>query len=415
MRKIVLLTLLLAMSGLASAQDTSTVAYTYHNPDGNSYFPDATGTFPEVQQIDAVLDTMPLWVVGGLVNGEPVWTVALLDGRVVTVDSTGAITDLAQIAPEEPIAAIYDGENAPTLLRASDDASPLSHPVRLPGGEVAYNAVNGDLVILRDDEEIARLPLNLQVDARLLISDTGLLATYTDSTVDRYVHAIMGDDAEAAGLAVIAVSVDDAGVNVVAQVTLPGDDIYEGIAPLWADIDDDGTQEIVTTVSNGSSGATIRVYEADGTVLADAVPIGQGFRWRQQIAVAPFGINGETQLVDIRTPHIGGMVEFFDLEGDTLVVNNAQLGYTSHAIGSRNLDMGVAADFNGNGKPELVVTDHARQNVTAVENTQQGVTEVWRLPLDNTITTNIAAITLPDGTLALAVGNRSGVLRIWQP
>ncbi|MEL6272475.1 MAG: hypothetical protein AAGK74_01105 [Chloroflexota bacterium] len=413
MRKFALFILLLSLFTVVTAQDSTTVAYTHHNASGNSYFQGATGTFPDVQQIDAALDAVPLWVVGGLVRGEPVWTVALLDGRVVTVGGMGTATEIAQIAPEEPIAAIYDGENDPVLLRAGDDVSPLSHPVLLPGREVAYNATGGDLVIMREGEELARLPLNLQDDARLLISDTGLIATYADATADRYVHAIMGDEAEAASLSVI--SVEENRVRELARVTLPGNDIYEGIAPMWADIDDDGEQEIVTTVSNGASGATIRVYEADGTELASAVPIGQGFRWRQQLAVAPFGINGETQLVDIRTPHIGGMVEFFDLEGDTLVVNNAQLGYTSHAIGSRNLDMGVAADFNGNGKPELVVTDQSRQNVTAVENTQQGVTEVWRLPLGDTITTNIATVPLADGTLAIAVGNRAGVLRIWTP
>jgi hypothetical protein len=251
----------------------------------------------------------------------------------------------------------------------------------------------------------------MQPDARLVVSDTGQIATYTRAT-DRYTHGIMGDALEGGGLAVLEVA--NGAVNVVAEIELP-ENVFEGISPLWADIDSDGEQEIITTYSNPRDGAALRAYEANGNALANTTPIGQGGRWRHQVAVAPFGFNGETQLVDVRTPHIGGIVEFFDLVGDAIEIQNAQLGYTTHIIGSRNLDMGLAGDFDGNGIPELVGLDQIREIVLAVENTPQGVTEVWRLPLGGSISSNFAAITLPDGTAALAAGTRGGTLRIWQP
>jgi hypothetical protein len=44
-----------------------------------------------------------------------------------------------------------------------------------------------------------------------------------------------------------------------------------------------------------------------------------------------------------------------------------------------------------------------------------GVVEVWRLPLDGRLTTNLSAVTLPDNTLALAAGTDANLLRVWLP
>ncbi len=421
--KLVLLVAVLLMTTPAFAQDATSpqVAYTYQNVSGNRYLPDATGTFPEVRQLDVQFSEVPAWVVGGLVNDVPTWTVVSVDGRVMMTqaiadadDVSGLTLEIGQVGPGQPIAAVYDGQNPPQILTVGADVAPFSAPVALDvdAARFAYVADNGDLVlIIGGDAVAARQPLGIQQDAQIVVSDDGLIAVYTQAGNDRYTHGIMGDDIEGAGLAIL----DGETLDILAEVTLPGDDVFEGIAPFWADVDGDGTQEIVTTPSNGQVGAWIRAYTADGEVLADSRAIGQGFRWRHQLAAAPFGINGEFQIVDVLTPHIGGMVEFFDYTDGALVVNNAQLGYTSHIIGSRNLDQGAAADFNGNGKPELVIVDQRRRNVTALENTIDGVQEVWRLPLDGTLNTNFAAVQLPDGTLALAAGTTDGKLRVWLP
>jgi hypothetical protein len=421
--KIIALLALTALASVTFAQGASQphIAYTYQNGSGNRYLPDAAGTFPDVRQLDVQLDAVPAWVVGGLVNGAPTWTVALVDGRVLAVDAiagaddvSGLMLQIGQVAPQQPIAAVYDGQTPPQLLTVSSDIAPLSAPVAVDSdaARFAYVASNGDLVlIVGGDAEAARQPLNIQQDAQIVVSDDGLIAVYTQAGNDRYVHGIMGDDIEGAGLAIL----DGETLEVLASVTLPESDVFEGLSPFWADVDNDGTQDIITTPSNGQVGAWVRAYTAGGEILAESRAIGQGFRWRHQLAAAPFGINSEFQIVDVLTPHIGGMVEFFDYTDGELVVNNAQLGYTSHLIGSRNLDQGVAADFNGNGKPELVITDPARQNVTALENTTEGVQEVWRLPLDDTLYSNFAAVQLPDGTLALAAGTTDGRLRVWLP
>lgn len=395
--------------------------YTFTDPSGNRYIGDAAGSFPDVGSGEIRLDSTPLWVVGGLVGESPVWVVALDNGRVLAVQSladdasiSGLSIELGTLAPGTPPAVAFQQGGLPQLIAAGDDASPRTHPLIVDeiDEKRVYVSQNGDLILWREGDTLDQLALNLQPDARPVLSDGGLIATYSNATNERYVHAIMGDDLEGASLVLVAVQEDET-LAIVTQIDLPDEDVFEGISPFWADINDDGEQEIVTTVSNGRDGAWIRVYDVDGAIVGESRPIGQGFRWRHQLAAAPFGIAGETQIVDVRTPHIGGMVEFFTLRDALLSVNNAQLGYTSHLINSPNLDMGVAGDFDGDEQPELVITDQARQHVVAVANTPQGVAEVWRFPLSGTLTTNLTGVRLPDGRLALAAGTDAGILHVW--
>lgn len=417
MRRIVVVVMLLLFAMLIFAQDDQPmpIAYTYQQPTGNKLVM-GTGTFPNVSAASVQFDGVPLWVVGGVMNDAPVWVVALDDGRVIVTqptpntDGVSALSlELAQISPQQPIAVRFDGD-LPQLLTVGDDLSPLSHPVMV-GDALAYVSTNGDLVLWRDGAAVARLLLDVQADARLAVNDQNQIALYSAQT-SRYAHGIMGDGIEGGALAVV--QVDGDALTLLAEVELPADVVFEGIMPMWADMDDDGQVEIVTTVSGAQDGVFLRVYDIGDSVVLDSTPIGQGYRWRHQLAVGAFGINGETQLVDVLTPHIGGMVEFFDVRNGGLSVNNAQLGYTSHPIHSRNLDMALAGDFDGDGQPEVVFTDQAQQNIKAVVNSQQGVREVWSLSLEGRLSSNLAAVQVDGAGLALAAGTEDGRLWVWQ-
>jgi len=71
--------------------------------------------------------------------------------------------------------------------------------------------------------------------------------------------------------------------------------------------------------------------------------------------VAPFGPNGELELAEVLTPRIGGIAGFSRMDGDPLNLVAQQDGVTSHYVFSRNLDMGLAGDLDGDGQLELVV------------------------------------------------------------
>ena len=105
--------------------------------------------------------------------------------------------------------------------------------------------------------------------------------------------------------------------------------------------------------------------DVDGSLLVESEPIGRGNRWRNQLGVAPTGPDGELEIIDVRTPHIGGIVTFLQLDDDRLVVAADTAPYTSHVVGSRNLDMGVLADVTGDGRVEVVILSQDRSRLVA--------------------------------------------------
>jgi hypothetical protein len=143
--------------------------------------------------------------------------------------------------------------------------------------------------------------------------------------------------------------------------------------------------------------------------------IGRAYRWRHQLAVAPFGPDGDLELAAVLTPHIGGVVEYYRLAGDSLEIVATVTGYSSHAIGSRNLDMALASDLDGDGRVELLVPRQARTELGAIRRTLEGAEVAWEVPVGGRVSTNVAAVTLREGTLAVGVGHEGNGLQLWLP
>jgi hypothetical protein len=120
-------------------------------------------------------------------------------------------------------------------------------------------------------------------------------------------------------------------------------------------------------------------------------------------------------LVDVRTPHLGRVVEFFQLKGNELVLTASYQGYTSHTIGSRNLDMALAADVDGNGRPEVLLPNPEMTALGVIGRTEAGADLRGEVTLNGRLTTNLVGVSLPDGTLALGVGTDAGLLMLWLP
>nr|ABZ06289.1 putative FG-GAP repeat protein [uncultured marine microorganism HF4000_008B14] len=113
------------------------------------------------------------------------------------------------------------------------------------------------------------------------------------------------------------------------------------------------------------------------------------------------------------TPHIGGTVEFYRLEDDILRVVAKVPGFRTHAIGSRNLDMAVAGDFDGDGRIEILVPSQGMDEIGAIRRTEEGAEVAWTLPIDGKVSTNLAAVSSDSGGLTLGVGRNDGVLLVW--
>ncbi len=394
--------------------------YTYHNPAGN-HFVRGQGSFPDVQTVDVPLRGAPAWAVAYAME-TAVWHVVLVNGdlQVIEVAPDGRAQTLAYQpnwfeGAQPPVVGVSMVEGT-YVLRSDESVAPLSHAIPVNDFEVLYISRAGDLVLGREQGALARLPIDAQPDARLVMNSVGQVALYANATDQRYVHGIMGDALEAATLLVL--DVRESRIRLLARVDLPGEDVYEGIAPFWADIDGDGVEDLVTTVSNGSLGARLRAYLWDGAGIrqeVDGPPIGQGNRWRHQLSAERFGPAGRIEIAATLTPHIGGALEFFRL-GDAALERTATFpGVTTHALGSRNLDQTAAGDFNGDGQPEVLAMDRGRRAVLAVQRQDGGARLIWRLDAGGEIVSNFAPVELLDGQMGLAVGTVDRRLRVWLP
>ena len=54
-------------------------------------------------------------------------------------------------------------------------------------------------------------------------------------------------------------------VQVVTQISIPGQLVVEGISPIWADLNGDGQSEIIVALSEAEQGAQVAVYSESGS------------------------------------------------------------------------------------------------------------------------------------------------------
>ncbi len=319
--------------------------------------------------IEVALPGTPLWVVA---FGPDSWHVELADGTAVTVHESGSVEVAPSVSPDPP------------EVRPRDDGD---------GFEVVSALRLRDLFV-------DPLP-----DTRVVYSGPTLVALAEPT--DRYRHGVLGDRIEAGAIEIV-----DTDTGSTRRITIEAPAVVEGISPMLADLDGDGEMEIVVTTAQGEDGARLEAWSLDGEFVAASLPIGRGNRWRNQLGAAPLGPNGEIELVDVQTPHIGGIVQFFRLEGDQLVRQAQLSSFTTHEIGSRNLDQGVLVDSTGDGRPEVLVLSTSARDLVAIERTADGADVVAEVPLDSSVRTNLALRPSAE-TTALAVGTSDGRLLVW--
>jgi len=369
---------------------------------------------PGIPPLDIQLAGVPEWLVAAPSGRGSIWVAVLEDGRkqaFMVEDGqyreAGVIgSSVPKGAP--PLLGVAGGE-AFLLTNRSDSNAGFSHTVPLgDSGRVAFIETSGDLVVQKDGFETGRLPVDALLDARLLVDEQERILLLTKPST-RYPHGIAGDELEATEITLVETQPS---LNIAVQIAIPGQKVVEGISPIWADLDGDGRREVIVTQSDSDEGAQVVVYDESGKHVAEGPAVSRGNRWRHQIAVGPFGANGEVELAEVLTPHIGGIAGFYRLEGNSLDLKVQQGGVTSHPLFSRNLDMGLAADMDGDGQPELVVFDQQFEELTALRRTADGVELAWQTPVGGKAVTNLGAFNL-EGRLTLGVGRDDGVLRVW--
>ena len=376
------------------------------------------GNLPLQTFIDIELPGIPLWLVGAPHESGIIWFVALEDGQSLAyfTSEDGAVETLINppnLPPGMPPFWQSYSDKYSLVTVPQLDQSPLTHPINLPLSSLrVYIDQNGDIEFIDvSDHNVATLDVSALPDARILLDEHDRLLLLTDPT-EKYNHGVLGDNLEAASITLIETQPI---IQVVSVISISENEVIEGIAPIWIDMNGDGQREIIVTVSDLNLGAGIVVFSENGERLAEGPKMGQPFRWRHQIAYGTMGSNGELELVVVRTPHIGGLVEYYRFSDDNLEIVAQYSGITSHVLGSRNLDMAAVGNFDGDQQAELLLPNPGLTELVAVRRSASGAEEDWRLSIGGKLSTNLAGVTLPNREIALGIGRADGFLRLWLP
>lgn len=262
-----------------------------------------------------------------------------------------------------------------------------------------------DIVAIGTPNDYSETPVNLLNDT-LLATDGAFIVALTDP-VSRLNHGIVGDAIEAGGFVVI----EDNGA-IRSRVVLDEPDVIEGRSAMLGDVTGNGETEVVVTISNASDGSRMAVFDLDGTLLAESAPIGQGNRWRHQLAIVddPEG----PLILTILTPHIGGCLQALRIVNGRLESVAIKGDYSSHTINSRTLDGAYVGDLDGDGKWEVLVPNQRRNTLVALslegDNFQEDFTLVT--PEGARFESNIAVIDWGDRTV-VAIVTVDGAAAIW--
>lgn len=170
---------------------------------------------------------------------------------------------------------------------------------------------------------------SLEKEASTSAKELFALAEYSD----RYPHGALGDDFEPTAILKTDSSVEDKPF-----IQLPESKVFETNRLILADINSDGEDEILVTVSDQQLGAANYVYDSHtGELLAQTDYIGERFRWRMLVGVID-DEKGQSYLVDVVTPHLTGTLTLYQMQENQLVAIDQKEGYFSHEYGSASLD-----------------------------------------------------------------------------
>lgn len=175
-----------------------------------------------------------------------------------------------------------------------------------------------------------------------------------DGPVTRYRHFVLGRNHEPETLWVNAIG--NRGLCGHA-LTLDDDHVFEDVAPRLADLDGDGTNEVIVTRSHVNRGAQLAIYRwtgSDLTLAATTPYIGRRHRWLAVIGVADLDGDGAMEIAYVDRPHLARTLRVWRFADGALSEVATASGHTNHRIGEAHISSGIRAC---SGDLELVTAD----------------------------------------------------------
>lgn len=339
--------------------------------------------------------------------------ITLVLGRVAVIDATAEAQNAVQADWRADIASPRGNRVADVFL-ADLDGNPV---VVAEGRSGAFFKVKlGD-----DGTTFTRLASftwpstprrdDMLPDGEVSTGVKGIAEAWLTGPTERYAHGIMGDVIEASGIRVVTA---DGGIL---DIVLGPDSVFEDRLARLADVDGDGRDEVIVVRSYLEAGAALAVYEVRGGALrrmAEAPAIGRPNRWLNPVGVADFDGDGTPEVAAVITPHIGGILKIYSVQGNVLVEEaSTKRGFSNHFIGSRELGLSAMADANGDGVTDIFLPSADRGALRIVTFAGGKFAEIASVPLPARVSTALVRVPGADNlTFVFGLSNgRLAVLR----
>lgn len=403
------------------------------------------GTFPRLVVLSASAEAPFRWIVSlpprRLAAIDANGTLWIFEIAQTELQVLGRYGEVASADGPPAVAAVGEGRKAVVavspdgrllvwsegVLRTFDVGSALSRftfpvPVNLEGkswDDLLAVAADGALVLIAGlpsgPRVVSRVDAQALPDARITVGSldgsAGIQAMVLSDRTERYRHGILGDKIEASALTVVTVAANALAIRFRYVPRAPA--VIEDLIPIVAPVGEGRRPALVVVKSAPRQGSSVLVLgwrETGLEPLAEGPAFGLSNRWVHVIGAADVTGDGIPELLAVNTPHFSGVLVAYERHAASLIPLAKALGYSSHALGSRNQDQAVIADMSGNGRLEVILPRQSRDVLAALELSNGRWEERWALQLVGPVQSNLLVDDLDgDGLLDLAVADRRGL------
>lgn len=248
-------------------------------------------------------------------------------------------------------------------------------------------------------------------DGDLARGSINIAAAWFSEPTSRYRHSPFGTDQHPTALTISTTA------RQVMRFRLPKDSVFEDRTPRLVDIDGDGQEEIVTVRSYERSGSALAVLGIRGQeieIIAETPPLGTPFQWLNPVGFADFNADGRNDIAIVATPHVRGELQIWTLRDGKLELIADTDDVSNHVLGSRHLKLSAIADFNGDGRPDIVVPSQDRRRLRFLTFSRGSIEELAELRLPAPAAEDFEVVSI-DGRPGVKIGLAGGRTHVVSP